>query len=257
MKAVILAAGEGRRLRPHTEDRPKCLVEVAGRPILDYEIDALQRAGIEDISIVTGYRSDRIEERGFPTFHNPRFDRTNMVTSLMAAKSLFDGTADILVSYADIIYEVGAIDALVRSDAAVSLAVNTRWRQLWEIRMSDPLSDAETLILDGSGDVIELGKKPNSYDEIQGQYMGLLKFAASVTPKIAETYRGLDPAGNYDGKDLDNMYMTSFLQHWIDHVTPIRAVPIDGAWLEVDTVEDLEIYSRLERDGRLARYCRL
>ena len=101
MKAIILAAGEGTRLRPHTLDRPKCLVELSGKPLLLHQVDALHATGVDDIVVVTGYRADQIESLGFSTINNPAYDRTNMVKSLMCASSLLDGSDDILICYAD------------------------------------------------------------------------------------------------------------------------------------------------------------
>ena len=95
MRAVILAAGEGTRLRPHTNDRPKCLVELAGRPLLAWQLDALHAAGVTDVTIVTGYRADQITV-GTRRVHNDRYDDTNMVASLMCARAAFDGTDDVL-----------------------------------------------------------------------------------------------------------------------------------------------------------------
>ncbi|MCP5066711.1 MAG: phosphocholine cytidylyltransferase family protein [bacterium] len=257
MKCIILGAGEGNRLRPHTLERPKCLVELAGRPILDYEIAALRAAGLNDIRIVTGYRADQIETRGLPCYHNPDYASTNMVTSLMMAREMFDGLDDVLISYADIIYETQVVDALLACEAGVSMAVNTGWRELWSVRMDDPLSDAESLKLDAEGNVTELGKKPGSYDDIGGQYMGLILFRAPWAGQLGRVYDGLDPSRRYDGKDLPNMYMTSFLQHWIDSISPIRAVEVRGGWLEVDTTEDLEIYQKMHLRGELEGLCRL
>ncbi|MBB83430.1 MAG: nucleotidyl transferase [Deltaproteobacteria bacterium] len=257
MIAIILGAGEGNRLRPHTSDRPKCLVELAGKSMLQRECEALRACGVEDIHVVTGYRSDQIERLGHSTFHNPEFASTNMVTSFLCARELLRRGEDVLVSYADIVYEPRVIEALLESDAEVSLAVNTRWRELWEARMEDPLSDAETLKVDAAGNLVEIGKKANSYNEVEGQYMGLILFRADAAERIEAVHKALEPDGVYDGKDLPNMYMTSFLQHWVDHVSPVRAVMIDGGWLEVDTVEDLAMYQGLIDEGRLNDHCRL
>ena len=257
MIAIILGAGEGNRLRPHTSDRPKCLVELAGKSMLERECDVLRACGIEDIHVVTGYRADQIERLGHSTFHNPDFASTNMVTSFLCARELLDRGEDVLVSYADIVYEPRVVEALLACEADVSLAVNTRWRELWETRMDDPLSDAETLKVDAAGNLVEIGKEASSYDEVEGQYMGLILFRAAAAGRIGAVHDDLDPKAIYDGKDLPNMYMTSFLQHWVDHVSPIRTVMIDGGWLEVDTVEDLAIYQGLIDEGRLDDHCRL
>jgi choline kinase len=257
VRSIILGAGEGQRLRPYTADRPKCLVELDGRSMLQRGIDVHHALGIHDIVVVTGYRADAVERLGLRTAFNPRFASTNMVQSLMSAAEYLDGTTDVVIAYADIVYEPRVLRALAVSEAPIALAVNTSWLALWRLRMEDPLSDAETLKLDASGHVIELGKKPTSYADVQGQYMGLMKFSAAEARRIPAVFDALDPRGPYDGKNRANMYMTSFLQHWIDHVSPITAVPVDGGWIEVDTAADLESYNQMQREGRLQEFCRL
>jgi choline kinase len=256
-RAIILAAGEGTRLRPYTLDRPKCLVPLAGRPLLEWQVDALRAAGIEDITVVTGYRAEQVKALGHPTRHNDRYDTTNMVTSLMCARDLLDGTDDVIIAYGDLVYEPAVVEALDAAGAPAAITVDRSWRRLWELRMDDPLSDAETLRLDRQGNVVELGRKPASLGEIEGQYMGLIGLRADFAPRFVATYDGLDPEGPYEGRDRDNMYMTSFLQHLIDRVGPLTAVAVDGGWLEVDTTHDLDTYESLHADGRLDRYCAL
>ena len=256
-RAIILAAGQGTRLQPYTLDRPKCLVPLAGRPLLEWQVDSLRAAGIDDITVVTGYRADQIEALGHPTAHNDRYSATNMLASLMCDRGGLDGADDVIVAYGDLVYEPRVVEALVAADAPVAITVDRSWQRLWELRMEDPLADAETLRLDGDGNVVELGRKPESLDEIEGQYMGLIGLRADFVPQFVATYDGLDPAGPYEGRDRDNMYMTSFLQHLIDHVCAVTAVTVDGGWLEVDTTDDLDTYESLHEDGLLDRYCTL
>ena len=256
MRAVILAAGEGTRLRPHTLERPKCLVPLAGRPLLEWQLAALAAAGIDDVTVVTGYRAEMIEALGCETRHNERYDRTNMVASLMCAADRLDGGDDVLIGYGDLVYEPGVVQRLAEHPGPMAITVDHGWRRLWELRMDDPLGDAETLLLD-DGLVTELGRTPESYDQIQGQYMGLIGVRAAFAPELVATYEGLDPAGPYEGRDRDNMYMTSFIQHLIDTGTPVAAVVVDGGWLEVDTTDDLALYDALHAEGRLGEYCTL
>jgi choline kinase len=255
MRAIVLAAGEGTRLRPLTLDRPKCLVELAGRPLLLWQIAALKAAGVEDVTVVTGYHADRIDALGLRTIHNERFSHTNMVVSLMAARALLDGTDDVLICYGDLAYEPRLIASLTASAARVATTIDRSWRRLWELRMADPLADAETLRLDADGHILELGRKPQGFQQIEGQYMGLIKVAAAIAPRLVAAWDALDPAGPYDGRERDRMFMTSFLQHLIDHVTPVTAVLVDGGWLEVDTLQDLETYEALHASGQLDQYC--
>jgi choline kinase len=238
MRAIILAAGQGTRLSPLTDDRPKCLVPFLGKPILDHVLASLAAAGIDDVAVVTGYRADMIAARGLTTRHNPDFERTNMVHSLFCAEDLMTDD-DLLIVYGDIVFHPRLALALKESPAPFALAVNTRWRELWERRMTDPLSDAETLKLDSGGNIVELGKRPKSYDEVQGQFTGLIRIARDTLPAVRRYYAALDRSAHYDGKDFANMYMTSFLQAVIDGLMPVKAVPMDGGWLEIDSIDDL------------------
>ncbi len=256
MRAVILAAGEGTRLRPLTNDRPKCLVELAGRPLLAWQLDALADAGIADVTIVTGYRADQITV-GTRRVHNDRYDDTNMVASLMCARDVFDGTDDVLVAYGDIVYEPRLVTALIESDAQVGVLVDRAWRSLWELRMDDPLSDAETLRVDAGGRLRELGRPPASYDDIEGQYVGLIRVSAAQAPEWPRRFDALDPAGSYEDRDRDHMFMTAFVQILIDDGVPVDAVMVDGGWLEVDTCEDLDMYRQLHASGALDRHVRV
>lgn len=243
MIAVILAAGQGSRLRPLTNDIPKCLVPVRGKPLLEHILDSLRAGGVDRIAIVTGYRAETIRKYGLIERHNPDYDRTNMVTSLFRAADLM--TDDLLVVYGDILFKPEYIRALAKETASVALAVNTRWRQLWDLRMENPLDDAETLKIDAFGNVIELGKKAKNYDEIQGQYTGLIRFSAAVAKQLPDFHDSLDQTALYDGRDFNNMFMTTFLTKIIDRLVPVKAVPVDGGWAEIDSPEDINVVERL------------
>lgn len=249
-RAVVLAAGEGTRLRPLTEDRPKCLVELAGRPLLAWQLTALGAAGIDDVTIVTGYRADQIAG-GSRRVHNPRFAETNMVASLMCARDAFDGTDDVVIAYGDIVYEPRLVTALTGARSDVAIVMDRAWARLWELRMEDPLADAETLRLDPDGYLVELGRTPRTRADIEGQYVGLILVRARAGAEWCDRYDALDPEGPYEGRDRDHMFMTAYLQLLIDAGVRVDAVPVDGGWLEVDTLEDLAAYETLRDRGEL------
>ncbi len=250
-RAVVLAAGEGTRLRPLTEDRPKCLVELAGRPLLAWQLAALGGAGIDDVTIVTGYRADQITG-GTRRVHNPRYADTNMVASLMCARDAFDGTDDVVIAYGDIVYEPRLVAALAGARSGVAIVMDRAWARLWELRMEDPLADAETLRLDTDGYLVELGRPPRSRADIEGQYVGLIQARAGSAADWCARYDSLDPRGPYEGRDRDHMFMTAYLQLLIDAGVPVDAVPVEGGWLEVDTLDDLAAYEALRGRGELA-----
>ena len=111
--------------------------------------------------------------------------------------------------------------------------------------MENPLEDAETLKLDSNDNIQEIGQKAASYDDIQGQYIGLIKIKKKALKKVKDFYNALDKTAVYEGKNFNNMYMTCFLQLIIDKVMPVKAVHIDGGWIEIDTCQDLNRYSKL------------
>ena len=241
MKAIILAAGQGTRLRPLTDHKPKCLVELAGKPLLEHQLATLRAAGVDDIHIVGGYRAEQLERPGITLHINERFAETNMVTTLFAAEAVMTGESDLIIGYGDIVYEPRVLAALLAVDAPIALAVDREWRRYWAARMDDPLSDAETLKLTDGDRVVELGKKPQSYADIQGQYTGLIKIRAAHVARLPEVWRAMDRDAIYDGKDYDNMYMTSFIQYLIDSGWETRAALIDNGWAEVDCEADLAV----------------
>ena len=255
IRAILLAAGQGTRLAPLTNDRPKCLVPLAGRTLLDRARDSLAHAGVTDLWVVAGYRAELISAAGYRTVVNERFAHTNMVASLFSARHLLDGTCDVLIVYGDIVFEHRVVAALAQSAGWVSVAVNEDWQVLWSVRMAHPLSDAETLRKNEGGFITEIGKRPRAASDIEGQYMGLIKLSADSVGKFCRAYDGMDRRLRYDGVGFDQLYMTGFLQYLIDAGWPVAAVAVRGGWLEVDTIEDLRLYEDLAAQGSLDQYC--
>lgn len=257
-KAIVLAAGQGTRLRPLTDFIPKTMVPVKGRPIIEYQMDCFRNNGISEVHVVAGYKNDKLVVEGIQKKLNPAYDRTNMVASLYVLKELFDGSSDIVISYGDIIFDENVLARLLSENGdQISMIYDLNWLKLWSYRMENPLSDAESFKLDGNGNVRELGKKAFNETDIEGQYIGLIHVNRNFAPRFFELYESLSGTNQlFDGKDFDNMYMTSYLQMQIDKGTPLKGVSIAGGWVEVDSVEDKEIYERMIEDGTMSAICK-
>ena len=253
-RALILAAGQGKRLRPLTNDRPKCLVPLLGRSLLERQVSTIKKCGINDIHIVTGYCANQIKELGFLTSINNQFKSTNMVESLFSAMPFLCREGDLIIAYGDIVYEASNLEALLKCDEEISLMIDLKWNDLWSLRLENPLEDAETLLMNSQGYVTELGKKPDGYEQIQGQYTGLIKIRSDKLKDLMKFYQSLDRSASYDGKDFFNMYMTSFLQLLIDSGWKVKGVLVENGWLEVDSVEDLTLYERMGQEGSLGNF---
>lgn len=236
MKAIILAAGRGSRMKNLTEERPKCLVELRGKALLDWQLEALRAAGVTEIAIVTGYKRELLANRGLVEFHNPRWAETNMVSSLACAQEWLQ-TEPCIVSYSDIFYSPVAVQSLMECRASLAVTYDPNWLELWTQRFGDPLLDAETFRLTSEHTLAEIGNKPKSVDEVQGQYMGLLRYTPEGWAEVLRIRSTLTT------EQCDKMHMTGTLQKVIDAGrVAITAVPYSGEWGEVDSAEDLANY---------------
>lgn len=257
-QAIILAAGQGTRLRPLTDNLPKCLVPLAGKSLLERQVEVLNAQSIDCIKIATGYCAEKIVAMGFDTVYNEKFTTTNMVASLFVALDFIQSSDDdLVISYGDIVYQAENLAAMLASPAEIALMIDTRWLDLWSLRLDNPLEDAETLIMDSEGYVTQLGKKPLDYSQIEGQYTGLIKVAGKKRRDLVAHYRSMNKHARYDGKDFDNMYMTSFLQSLIDSGWRAKAVMVENGWLEIDSVDDLACYESLADRDELSKFYRL
>ena len=222
-----------------TEERPKCLVVLHGRPLLKWQIDSLKEAGITDIAIVTGYEREQLQTWGLTEFHNPRWVKTNMVSSLASASEWLE-EEPCIVSYSDIVYDSTAVAMLEEVDAQIAITYDPDWQAKWEKRFDNPLEDAETFQLNTDGFVTNIGDKPTSVDEVEGQYMGLLRIAPEGWSEITRILSTLP------SDQRDNVHMTGMLQHVIgqDRVK-IAGLPYRAKWSEVDSESDLRVAEEL------------
>ena len=241
MKVIILAAGTGSRLKDLTKTKPKCLVELLNKPILDYQLEILNKFDFSDIYLIGGYKKELIINRNIKILTNENYDTTNMVYTLFKAKELFQQSEDILISYGDIIYTKDVISNLLKSTGQISITVDTKWEDYWRSRMKNPLEDAETLKLDKQNNILEIGNKATSYDEIEAQYMGLIKVKSQIAKKLFGAWIKMRKEYNYSKKSFNNMYMTTFIQNLVDKRIQVKAVKVKRGWVEIDKPDDISV----------------
>jgi choline kinase len=242
MRAIILAAGRGSRLGDHTESIPKCLNRVGGRPLLEWQLAALRSGGADRITIVGGYRTEQLERPGVSLVRNDAWATTNMVSSLLCAREMFDQPA--IVSYSDILYGASIVSELSRRTEPIAVVYDRQWRSLWESRFDDPLDDAESFQIDDDRRITEIGRPVASIEEVQGQYVGLMRFSPEAFVWIEEHARRAE-------RPVEKLDMTTLLRGLIEAGHPVHGVPIDGGWCEIDTPGDLELAEKMMRDGKL------
>jgi choline kinase len=242
MRAIILAAGQGSRLRPLTNDRPKAMIEVAGRTLLDRQISTFKSFGIQDIAVVTGYCSKAVvAEHPVQIYFNDRFATTNMVYSLICAKDFLVG--DTIISYGDILYEDRVLESLLANSNGISVVVDLDWKDYYAQRFTNPYDDAESLIYRNDNQLISIGKSKPTPKDVMGQYIGLIKISAAGIHdflSVSQSERHSSISIGW-GRPYEKAYMTDYLQELINRNIHIHAVPIRRGWYEIDHLSDYDL----------------
>lgn len=250
-RAIVIAAGRGKRLGPHTEEVPKSMVTVGTRPILGWVWRAFELAGIEELVVIRGYRGDVLESfvRSLvprATFvDNDEWQTNNVLLSMAKARAYFDQPC--LVTYSDIIFTPDVARAAVASTADIGLVIDRDFRSIYVGRTEHPLEEGEVSDLMPDGSVARVGKKALPPSEAIGEYIGLARLSARGAATVARTLERL--AHDFAGREHEpfqraatyrNAYQTDLWQLLIDTGVRIDPVLIDGQWREIDTGQDLE-----------------
>jgi choline kinase len=239
---IILAAGRGSRMGPATRDKPKGLLELLGRPLIVWQVEALRAAGCSDVIAIGGYRWEMLKPLVEVRYINERWAETNMVSTLRCASAELSQRR-CLVSYSDIVYHRHAPQALLATREDVAITYDRLWAELWRMRFDNPLDDAETFRVH-AGQVVEIGAKPQTLEEVEGQYMGLISLTQNGWRNIEML---LD---SFPENQIACLDMTSLLSMLLAAGIVIGAVPVDGKWVELDNVTDLKNYEcRLDKES--------
>jgi choline kinase len=251
-RAILIAAGRGKRLGPHTEEIPKCMVEVGGRSILGWVWNAFSAAGIEELVFIRGYRGDVLETfvrgLGIPRVHfvdNIEWQTNNILLSLACARKYLDQPC--LMSYSDIIFTPAVARAAVASPAEIGLVIDREFRTIYEGRTEHPLEEGEVSDLMPDGSVARVGKRALPPAGAIGEYIGLTKLGprgvaitANTLDRLANEYAGRETSPFQRAASYRNAYLTDLWQALIDGGIRLDPILIDGQWREIDTGQDLE-----------------
>jgi len=246
MKAIILAAGKGSRLGDLTQDIPKGMIEVFGKTLIERQIEIYRNCGIEDITIVTGYKNEIINYSNVDYILNQNYATSNINESLFcASKKLTD---EVIISYTDIIFEQKIIQQMLEFSGDIGIAVNVNWRENYEGRNFHPLSEAENVLIENES-VYEIRKNisKNTFNQQIAEFLGIMKLSQKGGKILLEKYNQLKD--NHQGSfhtanSLDQAYITDMLQEIINSGYDVRPIKTSSYWAEIDTTQDLEIVKK-------------
>ena len=260
MKALILAAGSGTRLKKYTENLPKGMLSFMGKTIIERQIEIYRECGVEDIIIVRGFAADKINYPNVKYYTNEDYANTNMVESLLTAQAEFDD--DMIVSYSDVLFEKSMLEEMIKSGADFGCAVDDSWKEYWKKRYGKVDFDTESLAIDDNDNITELGLESPPLEQIDARYIGLLKFSKEGLAFIKETmekaHRDFEgKPWQQSGKIVSKAYMTDLLNAIIESGREVKAVHFNNGWIEFDTNEDYENAIEWAEDGTLRQCIKL
>ncbi len=234
MKALILAAGFGSRLKQLTQDRHKVLINVGGAPLIDYPIRALMSLGVTDIGVVVGHRAEEVSDflgDHYPfveTIQNDNFDGGNAFSVLAGER--FVGREPFLVCMGDHAVSAGIVSPLVtQSEDDCILCVD------YSASLSSQTNDATRVLIDTHGYVERIGKELSRWNAID---TGVFR----MTPDVFPVIRTLS---SVHGTDVT---MTDLVLRMGDEGEYFSTRDVSGSfWADVDTFEDYQSVDRLLR----------
>ena len=228
MKAIIYAAGVGKRLQGVTQGRPKCLIEIGGRTLLSRHLECLEQCGVRQVVLVVGFAQDQIRKamaaepfaREVRWIVNEQF-RRGSITSLWAARSEMDD--DVVLMDADVLYAPTILARLIHSPLPTAVLMDDTVKQISE----------ECMITATAGRVLTLSKVlPPAYDEA-GEGVGFLKVHKQDIPQLLHAVQSHIEAGSLD------MEYEDALKEFFQEV-PVGYEKIGGfPWIEIDFPEDI------------------
>jgi choline kinase len=253
MRAIIIGAGRGSRLGPNTDDVPKALVPVMGRPILDWILEALAAAGLsrKDVVFICGYRADVVRAR-YPDLSfvdNHDWERNNILASLLCARAhLGDGFVS---TYADIVYRGEAVQRLVASPHDKVLVCDTDWRRRYVDRSRHPESDGEKVRANGDR-VVELSRRIAS-EQASGEFVGVAKFTRDGARELVAEFDAAREKWSgktwREGRTFERAYLIDLFQDMIERGSAFHRVDTRGSYMEIDTGEDLACAEKWWRES--------
>lgn len=236
MIAIILAAGRGSRLKKKTKNKPKCLIKIHNKSILEWSIESIKASGLKNFFAVGGYKQKMLRKYINVKYVNNNWRKTNIFYSLIKADSILKKETS-LIFYSDILFNKKIIKSLMNNKSEICIPFDKYWKKLWKLRFRNPLQDAETFVIKKKR-LFEIGKKTTNIKNIQGQFMGILKITPKGWKKIKLAVRNLSK------RQISKFDITTLLNYLILKKIKIDTVPIFGRWCEIDSSKDLRLYKK-------------
>jgi phosphoenolpyruvate phosphomutase len=254
--AIIPAAGFEKQLLPLIEDKPKCLLDIKGKTILERAVGALNAANIKEIAVVRGYKKEAVALPNIRYYDNDRYEETGELFSIFCAESEMKGRTIIL--YGDIIFDSAILEKLLKSPADVTLVMDLAWRDQLERGGAAPHLNPDLITLaetpgnaslsrfvmgDDEHRIVKIGQHL-PLDQVHGEFIGMAMFSEKGTQAFRDCYRNskqkYHSSGFHEASSVSKASFTDLIQELIDQGHRVDAVTIFKGWMEVDSFEEYQ-----------------
>jgi phosphoenolpyruvate phosphomutase len=237
-RAIVLAATQGAKLGPLTANRPKCMIDVRGQPLLRRLVATLNETGLRDITVVRGFRKETVDLANIKTVDNDRHAETGEVASLACATATLEG--ECIVSYGDILFRPHIVDDLIAAEGDIVVVADARWDSPGH-RAPDRKVDRVRCARAFTGSFLDEGPVPLvsiapdlPASETHGEFIGLVKLSAAGTSFVKDEIARMRVDGSLATADLPDL-LTRLMARGI----AVSVLYITGHWLDVDDAFDL------------------
>jgi len=238
-RGIVLAATRGSALGPLTEDKPKCMVEIQGQPLLRRLTRSLRQSGVRDVAVVRGYAKDAVDLPNLTYIDNDAFETTGEAASLATAIDRLTG--DTVIAYGDILFRRYILDALVETEGDIVLAVDGMWRERTDrsensgrdlVRCSRPFSPSfiedDPVLFEG------IVADANDADDCTGEWIGIARLSKKGAELVRKELEAMKSDGTLETADLATLFARLADAGNAPHVHYVA-----GHWLDVNDAFDL------------------
>jgi choline kinase len=218
------------------------MLDFGGKTLLQRQLQAYNDCGIKDITVIRGYKKEKINYKNLNYVTNPDYKNNNILNSIFFAEKIING--NIVVSYSDILFDSNVVKRLLTSDHDISVVVDIDWKGYYVNRKDHPLSEAENVIFDSNNQVLKIGKIGTQKEEVHGEFIGMIKLTNRGAEIFKENFHRVKKL--YWNKPFQRAatfqkaYLTDMIQELVDIGVKVHCVIIERGWKEIDTVEDYQ-----------------
>ena len=237
MNSIILAAGRGSRIPEISNNKPKCLININGSPILSRQVKFLKNSKIKNIIIIRGYKKNYIKFKSVNYVENKNFKKSEQLSSLFCAEKFLKG--NIIILFSDIIYEEKILKKILKfKNGDIILGVDRNWKKRYRFRYDHPVEQADKVSISNKNQINMIGKKLN-LKKTKAEFLGILKLSNNGCKIFKKCFK-LIPK-----RQVKKMQVHNFLNFLIKKNFKINACNVNGKYMEIDTYNDFKLAKKM------------